>query len=128
VVDVDDDGRMIVDRERFEQEVEAYRSGRAEPRKPTSHEAKRQAQIGRLLKEMSTRLADARRVLLDQDGARAEEMCAVLRRDADLAHIIGVDRSTLHRWRNADVPGMERIDGLIAVAGSLDELRRWQPA
>lgn len=127
VVDVDDDGRVIVDRERFEQEVEAYRSGRTEPRKPTSHEAKKQAQIGRLLKEMSTRLADARRALLDKDGARAEALCAVLRRDADLADIIGVDRSTLHRWRSAEVPGMERIDGLVALASDLEALRGWQP-
>jgi hypothetical protein len=128
VVDVDDDGHVIVDRERFEQEVEAYRSGRAEPRKQTSHEAKKHTQIGRLLKEMSARLADARRALLDKDGARAEALCAVLRRDADLADIIGVDRSTLHRWRSAEVPGMERIDGLVEIASNLEALRGWQPA
>jgi hypothetical protein len=127
LVDVDDAGQVVVDRERFEQEVEAYRSGRVEPRKPTSIEAKRQTHIGQLLKELGTRLADARRALLDKDGAHAEALCRCLRRDADLAHMIGVDRSTLHRWRHAEAPGMDRVDCLVGIASDLEALRNWQP-
>jgi len=126
-VDVDDQGRVIIDRERFEQDVDEHRSGQKKPRKPSPHEQRQISQIKELITEVTKRLRDARRALLDGEGGRANGLCACLRTDAAVADIIGVDRSTVFRWRNKCVAGMDDLDALLLRArdDTRESLRSW---
>ena len=127
VADVDDHGHIHIDRERFEQDVDEHRSGQAKPRKPSPHEQRQINQITELITEVSTRLRDARRALLDGDGGRANGLCVCLRTDDAVAAIIGVNRSTIFRWRTKGVTGMDNLDALLLRArdDTRESLRSW---
>lgn len=124
-LDVDDTGRVIVDRECLDEAIGDLRSDRPIPRKPTPIILRQQGQVKELAKEIRERLRSARRALLDGNGGAANRMCTELRSPEAVAKIIGVNRSTIHRWREKAILGMDALDYLLSLADNLDELRSW---
>lgn len=127
ILDVDDDGRLVVDRERLEEEVAAQVEQRPVAAKPTKRDVGKSAKLQTIAKELRARLVAARVALLDGDGGRAEALCQATVSLSELGKMAGVHKSTVSRLLNAGTPEAAAVQCLLDIARDLEALRAWRP-
>jgi hypothetical protein len=127
VLDAEDDGKLIVDRDGFFAAVEEQRGRRAPRRHPLATSVKQEGRVRQIVQEMRAQLLAARNAVLDGNHAAARATCQLLACSDYVCRMANANRSTLLRWRRAGVRGIDQIDALMTIAGddSLEALRSW---
>lgn len=127
ILDVDDEARITVDRERLEEEVAAQLEQRAPKATPTKRDVAKQVKLRLIERELRARLVVARKQLLDGNGGAAEATCRATTGYDELGKMAGIDKSTVSRHLRSGMPEAEAVQVLLAVARDLQALREWNP-
>lgn len=127
ILDVDDDARIVVDRERLEEEVAAQVEQRAPKAAPTKRDVEKQVKLRLIERELRARLVAARKQLLDGDGGGAEATCRATTGFDQLGKMAGIHKSSVSRYLGSGTPEAAAVQALLDAARDLESLRGWNP-